>query len=166
MTDGRAAWYRDPASLRCLLRAYLPWLGGLNLAWETAQLPLYTLWREAGAPYIAFAVAHCTAGDILIGSAALVAALLMTRAGRLERWNWLALGVIATAIGASYTVFSEWMNASVRESWRYSELMPVLELRGIVIGLAPLAQWLVLPPLALYLSARSAGSRPGRRAVS
>jgi hypothetical protein len=27
-----------------ILRRYLPWLAGLNLAWEIAQLPLYTIW--------------------------------------------------------------------------------------------------------------------------
>jgi hypothetical protein len=32
--------------------------------------------------------------------------------------------------------------------------MPTLELRGVVIGISPLAQWLVLPPLALYFARR------------
>jgi hypothetical protein len=65
-------WYRDPEAWWLIACAYLPWLGGLNLAWEIAQLPLYTIWTEAPPAGIAFAVAHCTAGDLLIGSAALV----------------------------------------------------------------------------------------------
>jgi hypothetical protein len=155
-------WYRERAALRLILGGYLPSFAALNLAWEIAQLPLYTIWREASAGTIAFAVAHCTAGDILIGGAALVLALLATRAGAPQRWNWLALGVIATAIGVSYTLFSEWINTSVRASWSYSTLMPTLEVHGVLIGLAPLAQWLILPPLALYLGARSAGRRSRR----
>ncbi|HKB46619.1 MAG TPA: hypothetical protein VKC57_02915 [Ktedonobacterales bacterium] len=85
-------WYRDHAALSLIARRYLPWLAGLNLAWELAQLPLYTIWREANAGYIAFAVAHCTVGDILIGAAALALALIATRAGPLARWRWLAPG--------------------------------------------------------------------------
>ncbi len=133
-------WYRDRAALSLIARRYLPWLAALNLAWELAQLPLYTLLREASAGYIAFAVAHCTVGDILIGAAALVLSLIVTRAGPLARWRWLRIALVATAAGAAYTLVSEWMNTSLRQSWQYSELMPTLELGGIVVGLSPLAQ--------------------------
>lgn len=37
-----------------------------NLLWEVAQLPLYTIWQTATTGALAFAVAHCTAGDIII----------------------------------------------------------------------------------------------------
>jgi len=72
-------WYRDPDARRFIAR-YLAWLAGLSLVWEVAQLPLYTIWSEAPASKIAFAVAHCTAGDVLIGAAALLIALLAMRA--------------------------------------------------------------------------------------
>ncbi|TMH64754.1 MAG: hypothetical protein E6H57_15690 [Betaproteobacteria bacterium] len=149
-------WYRDREAWRFIAYRYLPWLAGLNLTWELAQLPLYTIWREASAGYVAFAVAHCTVGDILIGAASLALALIAVRAGPLARWRWLQVALIATAAGATYTLVSEWMNTSLRQGWAYSELMPTLELGGLVIGLAPLAQWLVVPPLALYLARRSA----------
>jgi hypothetical protein len=149
-------WYGDRQAWRFIARAYLPWLGGVNLAWELAQLPLYTLWREASAGYIAFAVAHCTVGDILIGAAALLLALIVTRAGPLMQWRWLRIVLVATSIGAAYTLVSEWMNTSLRPSWQYSGLMPTLEVGGFVIGLSPFAQWLVMPPLAFYLARRSA----------
>ncbi len=149
-------WYRDHAALSLIARRYLPWFAGLNLAWELAQLPLYTLWREASAGYIAFAVAHCTVGDILIGAAALALALMATRAGPLKSWRWRHIALVATAAGAAYTLVSEWMNTSLRQGWQYSELMPTLELGGIVVGLSPLAQWLIVPPLALYLARRTA----------
>ena len=48
------------------LRWYLPLALAANLAWEAAQLPLYTLWREGSAGEIAAAVLHCTLGDGLI----------------------------------------------------------------------------------------------------
>lgn len=148
------AWYRDRATLSLIGRRYLPWFAALNLAWELAQLPLYTIWREAPAGSIAFAVAHCTVGDILIGSLALALALIATRAGPAAQWQWLQIAVVTTLLGVGYTLVSEWLNTSLRPSWQYSELMPVLEVGGVVIGLSPLAQWLLLPPLAFYAARR------------
>lgn len=148
-------WYRYRAAWRWIALRYLPSLGALNLAWETAQLPLYTLWREEPPGYIAFAVAHCTAGDVMIGVATLGLALIATRAGPLSRWQWLRIAVIAALTGTAYTAFSEWMNTSLKSGWEYSELMPTLTFNGIALGISPLAQWLILPPLALRLA------RPG-----
>ena len=50
---------------------YLPLVFAANLAWETGQLPLYTLWGEGSAGEIAFAVGHCTGGDVIIAFGAL-----------------------------------------------------------------------------------------------
>lgn len=149
-------WYRDPSAWKFVAR-YLACLAALNLVWEVAQLPLYTIWSEAPPGEIAFAVAHCTVGDVLIGAAALLIALVAGRAPAPEHWNWTVIGTIATLIGVAYTAFSEWTNTAIRSSWQYSSLMPLLDIGKVPIGLSPLAQWLVLPPLALYLARRSLG---------
>ena len=149
------AWYLDRDARSLIAFGYLPWLGGLNLVWETAQLPLYTLWSEASAGTIAFSVAHCTAGDIAIGAAALIMVLILGREGVLAQWRWRRIAVWTPLAGAAYTVFSEWNNTAILGSWAYSELMPVLKLAGIDIGLSPLLQWLLLPPLALVLAGKS-----------
>lgn len=149
------AWYRDRDARSLIAFGYLPWLGGLNLLWETAQLPLYTLWSEASADTIAFSVAHCTAGDIAIGAAALILVLVLGRAGALSQWRWRRIAVWTALAGTAYTVFSEWSNTAILGSWAYSELMPTLNVAGIEIGLSPVLQWLMLPPLALYLSGKS-----------
>lgn len=151
MKAGRApeAWYRDARARRFLARGYLPGLLLLSLAWELAQLPLYTIWREASAGYIAFSVAHCTAGDLLVGTAAFVLALSLQPAGPLEQWRWARLALATMLIGVVYALFSEWMNTALGR-WTYSELMPTLRLGGVGIGLSPLVQWLIVPPLALY----------------
>lgn len=147
-------WYCDRASLVFIGRRYLPWMMALNLAWEILQLPLYTIWREASPGYIAFAVVHCTAGDLLVAAAALVASLIVLRAGPLSRWPWLSLSLISTLLGVAYTALSEWLNTSITRSWEYSQLMPAVHLGGVALGLSPLLQWLVLPPLAFYLARR------------
>jgi len=152
---GAAAWYQDRDARSLIAFGYLPWLGGLNLVWETTQLPLYTLWSEASAGTIAFSVAHCTAGDIAIGAAALLIVLILGRERAVAQWRWRRIAVWTALAGTAYTVFSEWSNTAILGSWAYSELMPTLNVAGIDIGLSPLLQWLVLPPLALYLGGKS-----------
>ena len=154
MDEAGALWYRDPAARVLILRRYLPWLAGLSLAWEIAQLPLYTLWEKATPAYIAFAVAHCTAGDLLIGLLALILALVSTGARSPQEWHRVAVLALTASVAVSYTAFSEWMNTVALRSWEYSSLMPRVELGKIELGLSPLAQWLLIPPLALWLAFR------------
>jgi hypothetical protein len=155
-------WFRDRRAWRLILLGYLPWLAGLNLAWEAAHVRLYTLWYEADPTYIWFSVLHCTVGDVLIGAAALFTALIGARESFLAGWRWHRIAVVATLIGLAYTMFSEWMNITWLRSWTYSATMPRLELAGFEFGMTPLAQWLLVPPLALYLARRPYGlsSRP------
>jgi hypothetical protein len=150
--QAQAGWYRDPAARRFLALGYLPWLAGLSIAWEIAHLPLYTIWTEASAGYIAFAVFHCTLGDLMIGSAALALALIASRERALERWHWRRIAVTAALTAILYTAFSEWLNVAIVRSWAYSEWMPVLEIADLQLGVSPLLQWLVIPPLVLYLA--------------
>lgn len=130
---------------------YLAAMLALNLVWEVAQLPLYTLWVEGTPGEIAFAVLHCTGGDALIAAAALALAILLTRSWHWPSQGWARVTLVATLIGLGYTVFSEWLNVDLRQSWTYTAAMPRLPPWGT--GLAPFLQWLLLPPLAM-LAAR------------
>ena len=152
MEPDRRPWYGDRAARSLILRRYLPWFAALSLVWEIVQLPLYTIWSEASAGHVAYAVAHCTAGDALIGLVALAVALLTTRADAIQTWNWRAIGLVLVVLGVAYTGFSEWTNTVLRPAWAYSQLMPTLKLAGIELGLSPLLQWVFIPPFALYLA--------------
>jgi hypothetical protein len=147
-------WFQDRQAWRVILLGYIPWLAGLNLVWEAAHVRLYTLWYEAEPAYIWFSVLHCTLGDVLIGAAALFTALIAARESPLARWRWRRIAVLSTLVGLAYTMFSEWMNIIWLRSWTYAEAMPKLELAGFEFGLTPLAQWLMVPPAALYLVGR------------
>jgi hypothetical protein len=138
--------------VRFIALRFAPLLAALNLVWEVLQLPLYTLWNGATPASKAYAIVHCTIGDVLIGTAALAVTLLVTRAGGPRTWRWVTLATLTVAIGFGYTVFSEWLNTVVRHSWAYTAAMPTVALGGIEVGLSPLAQWLVVPPLALLLA--------------
>lgn len=150
-----SAWYRDRDARSLIAFRYLPWFAVLSLAWEAAHVSLYTLWEEAAPGYIVFSVLHCTIGDVLIGSATLLLALILGREGALAHWRWARVAALAVFFGAGYTVFSEWMNIRVLRSWTYAESMPTIELGQFELGVTPLAQWLLVPPLALYLARRT-----------
>jgi len=159
-------WFRSQAARAFIALRYVPALAILNTVWEIAQLSLYTLWEEGSLPSIAYAVLHCTLGDVAIGTLALVFALIASRARAVETWRWrqVALFLVIPAVG--YTVFSEWMNTVARAGWEYSALMPVIRFLGLEIGLSPLLQWMVIPPLALWLAkvAPCARNAPSPRA--
>ena len=136
------------------IRRYLAVIAVGNLLWEFAHMPLYTLWRTGTVGEIVSAALHCTGGDVLIGMAALVLALVAVGSSVWPRERFLPVAVAAMVLGLGYTVFSEWLNTGVRRTWAYSDLMPVLPWLGT--GLSPLAQWLVVPALAF----RSVWPRP------
>jgi len=146
------------------LRALRTYLGSIalgNLIWESLQLPLYTIWSTGTAREQAFAVVHCTIGDLLIALGTLTLALFI--AGD-ESWPdgsfWQVAGC-ALIFGLAYTVFSEWRNVTVHSAWAYSEWMPIVSAFGIRIGLSPLLQWMVVPAAAFgIIRGKSDGGQP------
>lgn len=135
------------------MRRYVIASALLNLVWEFAQLPLYTIWHEGSMREIVFAAVHCTGGDILIASASLLATLMII--GN-ERWPHDRFHVVAAATilaGLAYTIFSEWLNTEIRGSWAYSDRMPIVPLIGA--GLSPFAQWIAVPVVAFWWARRS-----------
>jgi hypothetical protein len=144
---------------RPAILCYVLVIAAANLIWEAAQLPLYTIWLTASPSELAFAVLHCTAGDVLIASSSLLAALLLVAS---RKWPQERRGrVIALTIGfaVAFTIFSEWFNVEVRRSWAYAPAMPLIPPLGT--GLAPLLQWLIIPPAALACSRRLAARSRG-----
>lgn len=129
------------------LRRYLGVTVFGHLTWEILHVPLYTIWTEGTPQEITFAVAHCTGGDLLIAVAVLVAALVLRGTASWPAERFVDVTVLTVLFGVAYTVFSEWLNVSVRYAWAYTESMPTLPPFGT--GLTPVLQWLVVPLLAL-----------------
>lgn len=146
---GRRRWL-------ALLWRYLALILGMNLAWEVAQLPLYTIWTEGSASEIAFAVLHCTGGDAVIALVSLAAALSLVRPSRWPAEGFSEVLLSGTFIGIVATIVSEWLNVDVLRNWAYSEWMPVVPRLGT--GLAPLLQWVLIPPLCMIWLRRIAVS--------
>jgi hypothetical protein len=136
-----------------ILRSYLLFVFAANLTWEILQLPLYSIWVESTLGEIVFAVIHCTAGDLLIALSCLSVALIILGSNTWSAKHYRHVAALAIILGIAYTIFSEWLNTVVRESWAYSELMPVLPLFGT--GLSPLLQWIVIPVAGLWWARRT-----------
>jgi hypothetical protein len=132
------------------LRRYLVASLALHLVWEIVQLPLFTIWRTGTLKQQAFAIAHCTVGDLMIAGLTLLVALAVLAKSDWPRSGSRLVWLMTLLLGAGYTVYSEWLNVSVRGNWAYSEWMPTIPLIGT--GLAPLLQWVVIPTLAQWVT--------------
>ena len=117
----------------------------LNLMWEIAEVRLYTIWAATDGTSVAWALLHCSLGDVVIALAMFALAGIV-----LWRSDWLAsspwTGGAIVAIGAmGFTAWSEWYNVYRVGNWGYTSSMPMI----FGIGLSPLLQWLILPPVMI-----------------
>ncbi|UWQ20099.1 hypothetical protein [Jannaschia sp. W003] len=135
-----------------VLRRYFAFSLAGHLLWEIAHIPLYTIWTDGSAGEIAFAVVHCTGGDLMIAFSALLLALFGFGDADWPRRTSSPVLLAAVLMGVGYTIFSEWLNISVREAWAYRDIMPVIPV--IDAGLTPFLQWFVVP-VAAYWAATS-----------
>lgn len=135
------------------LRRYLALSAAGHILWEVLHVPLYTIWTEGTAATIAFAVLHCTGGDLLIATVSLAGALVVAGSPSWPSERFRAVAFLTLTFGLGYTVYSEWFNVSVRGAWGYSPRMPTLPPFGT--GLSPVLQWIAVPSAALAASRRA-----------
>ncbi len=130
------------------IRRYLVFSVLAHLFWEMAQLPLYTIWKTGTVGEIAFAAIHCTGGDLLIALSTLLIAICLFGESGWPNTRYREVFITTVFLGVSYTIFSEWLNIEIRQSWAYSDLMPVIPF--INAGLSPVLQWIVIPIVGLW----------------
>jgi hypothetical protein len=114
----------------------------VNLTWEIAHVRLYTIWAASNGMNVAWALLHCSLGDVVIALALFALAGIVFR-----RVDWPAphpwVGSAIVVIGATtFTAWSEWYNVYRAGSWGYTASMPLI----LGIGISPLLQWIILPP--------------------
>lgn len=136
------------------VRIYLSTSAVGHSVWEGLQLPFYTIWADPFRDQ-AFAVIHCTLGDFLIALFTLVAALIAAANPAWPHDRFRSVAIVTILLGIGYTIFSEWLNVTVRASWAYSDWMPLVSVFGLHIGLSPLLQWAVVPTIALVITWRA-----------
>jgi hypothetical protein len=143
------------------LRVYLCVIAIGHLVWESLQLPLYTIWETGTLREQAFAVAHCTLGDVLIALSTLTLALLLAGDDAWPDRRFWSVAALALVFGVTYTIFSEWLNVVVRASWAYSGRMPVIAMFGFRLGVSPLLQWIMVPAAAFAVARVASASDRG-----
>lgn len=123
----------------------------LNFVWEFLQAPLFEQLKDAAHWE---AVKRCTIATIGDGVIMLVAfwcvALASSRRWILEPTRSELLGFVA--VGVVITIFLETLNTEYLMRWEYAPAMPIVPL--LDVGLSPLMQWIVLPPLVVWFVRR------------
>jgi len=120
-----------------------------HLVWENAQAPLYAgyenFWQHF---WICLSVIP---GDVTITLAAYFAVAFWRRnmafVGAMRFSDALATGLCATLV----SVVIEWFSLATGR-WAYGSVMPILP--GLGIGLLPVLQMMIIPPVTLYLTGK------------
>ncbi len=124
----------------------------LHFMWEMLQVPFY-----AGLPGMKHweGIQMClraTFGDAGIALLAFWCAALVSRTRQWFCWrNRTALWVYV-GVGLFATILLERLATGPAQRWVYAPAMPIVPLLGV--GLSPIMQWLVLPPLVLLITRR------------
>jgi hypothetical protein len=128
----------------------------VNYVWELTQAPLYT-----GLESYRLAVFwHCFIASLGDG----VMVLLIYLAGwiMLRRPDWFERPgvsgyVVMLSSGLLLALLVEWLGLHVLGRWHYTDRMPLFP--GLGVGIVPIAQMLVLPPLIFRIVAGTLAKR-------
>jgi hypothetical protein len=122
----------------------------LNYPWEMLQAPLFKGMGE-GAHWEQVKVCTLAAlADALISLLSFWMAAAVAK-GRLwllkpKPTPWFAY----MGSGLGITIIGERLAIGPLERWQYSASMPIVP--GLEVGISPLLQWLILPPLVLWFA--------------
>lgn len=162
--EGAHGEARDPTRERSAhtaprLRPWQPWaaLAGfaflLHFVWEILQVPFYAAMPSARHWDAIRTCTVATLGDVVL---TLVSYAVVAAGARETRWlRHVTAPRLASLLGAglAVSVVFELLNTRVLDRWQYAAGVPVLAEMGINVWL----QWLLLPPLTLWLARRHLG---------
>jgi hypothetical protein len=121
----------------------------VNYPWELAQAPLFT--AESHGTGI---LLHCFVASL--GDGILVLALFALGWLVFRRQDWFArpglrgYALLVTS-GAAVALIVEWIALHLLRRWTYTDAMP--RLPGLDIGILPILQMVLLPPVVFRISA-------------
>jgi hypothetical protein len=120
----------------------------INFVWEMLQMPLFSYPPDASLAQINLACLQASAGDavMIVISFWIVAALKKDR-GWILRPSLKSLALFLLP-GIIMTIVFEALATGPLHRWAYADAMPTLP--GLGTGMAPLAQWLILPPIIVF----------------
>ena len=139
---------------------------GLNFVWEMLQAPLFEDMLTMPRWTATWLCARASIGDAVITLVAYGSVALLARSR-----TWIVVprvGQVAgyLVVGLAATVALEFLNVYVLGRWSYAPRMPLVW----GVGLAPIAQWLIVPLLVLWVArrylCRAAALRSGSKEIS
>lgn len=124
----------------------------LHFVWEFLHVPLFADMPDMAHWDAVRFCARAALGDVVITLAAfwMVALVYQDRHWILAPPKAAIAGFIA--VGVVITVALEWHATAIADRWQYGDLMPTLPVLGT--GLSPLMQWILVPPLAVWIARR------------
>lgn len=123
----------------------------LHFVWEMWQVPFYADMVNAGHWQALLQCTKASLGDGAITLFAYLLAIVVSGRDRLGQFrNRITGWSVFLGAGLVITIGLELIATKYLDRWQYSELMPIVPY--LDVGLVPLTQWLVLPPLTLWLS--------------
>ena len=138
--------------LAAVLAAFAGFSFLLHFVWEMLQSPLYVSLRDASHSKAVWICTQAAVGDVGMALAAYASGAVAQR-DRLWILHPRARGWFGFLLaGLTITVLFEYLGTGPLRRWTYGPQMLTLPILGT--GLSPLTQWVVLPPLAAWLTAR------------
>jgi hypothetical protein len=137
------------AELMCRAAVLFLAASAINFPWEVIQMPLYV----GEGDWLAYAV-HCfipALGDGVMVVLIYAAGLLVFRSPAWADRPGLTGYALMLGCGAVMAVAVEWGAVHILHRWSYAPAMPVWP--GLDVGLVPVLQMLVLPPIAFRVTA-------------
>ena len=123
---------------------------GLNYIWEIAQGFLYS-----GMTFTKGLWLHCFFASLGDGVLVLIIYLIGCGAFRRSDWFFQRLGprlALTISLGLIIGIIVEWVGVHVLKRWSYTDQMPLVP--GLEIGVVPILQMLLLPPLVFAIVTR------------
>lgn len=121
----------------------------INFVWEMLQMPLFSYPAATSLTRINLACVQASAGD----AAMIVIAFWVVVFLQKDRTWYLHPTARSLAFfvlpGVIMTILFEALATGPLGRWAYADSMPTLP--GLGTGLAPIAQWLLLPPLIIFI---------------
>lgn len=142
-------FYKATMTMKLVMTLYVSTFF-VHFIWEMWQVPFYAGMQDASHWQAIRLCTQATAGDGLIALLAYGAAACVVRNSYWVFSRTILSWFVYLSSGLMITWILERLATGSLDRWQYSEVMPVIPM--LEVGLLPVLQWLMLPPLVLLLS--------------